>query len=437
MNTILVLSSIKIPLMPSHPARARQLIQSGKAKVYRHNPFTIILTERNQGNIQPIECKIDPGSQTTGMALVVQGKKQTKALLGIHLKHRGKHITQALKKRSVSRKFRRSRKTRYRPPRFLNRTRPIGWLPPSINSRLNNITNWVRKLKVWAPLSSIEVENVKFDIQKLQNPEIQGIEYQQGTLMGYEVREYILEKFHKTCAYCGQTKGRLEIDHIIPKSKGGSNRMSNLTLACQRCNQKKGNQSLTEFVKNKQKLEKIKAQCRTSFKDAAIVNSMRKALVSTLKKFHLPVYCWSSGLTKYNRVRQNYEKHHWIDAACVGNSGSNVCLPRNSSVLTITAMGRGNRKKCQMNKYGFPKSKPKQAKRVHGLDTGDWVKIRALSPEQNANRNEKNQITRPVYGRVTVRATGNFAVTPKNGKQVSIMYKYCFLLQKNDGYNYT
>nr|YP_009367618.1 putative HNH endonuclease (pfam01844) [Pseudocharacium americanum]YP_009367707.1 putative HNH endonuclease (pfam01844) [Ignatius tetrasporus]ARK14635.1 putative HNH endonuclease (pfam01844) [Pseudocharacium americanum]ARK14724.1 putative HNH endonuclease (pfam01844) [Ignatius tetrasporus] len=128
--------------------------------------------------------------------------------------------------------------------------------------------------------------------------------------MGYEVREYLLEKFHRTCAYCGQTKGRLDIDHIIPKSKGGTNRISNLTLAYQRCNQKKGNQSLEIFLKNKKKLERIKAQCRTSYKDAAIVNSMRKALVSTLKKFHLPVKPSPGGLTKYNRVSQNYSKQH-------------------------------------------------------------------------------------------------------------------------------
>nr|YP_009367619.1 putative HNH endonuclease [Pseudocharacium americanum]YP_009367708.1 putative HNH endonuclease [Ignatius tetrasporus]ARK14636.1 putative HNH endonuclease [Pseudocharacium americanum]ARK14725.1 putative HNH endonuclease [Ignatius tetrasporus] len=106
------------------------------------------------------------------MALVVQGQKKTKAVLGIHIKHRGKYITKALQKRRALRNFRRSRKTRYRPPRFLNRTRPKGWLPPSIQSRLNNITNWVRKLKNWAPLSNIEVEDVKFDTQKLMNPEI-------------------------------------------------------------------------------------------------------------------------------------------------------------------------------------------------------------------------------------------------------------------------
>ena len=122
MNHILVLASTKTPLMPTHPARARQLMKKGKAKVYRYNPFTIILTERDQGNIQPLECKIDPGSQTTGMALVVQGQNQRKAVLGIHLKQRGKNIKQALQKRSAIRRFRRLRKTRYRPPRFLNRT---------------------------------------------------------------------------------------------------------------------------------------------------------------------------------------------------------------------------------------------------------------------------------------------------------------------------
>lgn len=76
-------------------------------------------------------------------------------------------------------------------------------------------------------------------MQALENPDIEGAQYQQGTLAGYEVREYLLEKWGRTCAYCDAKDVPLQIEHIHPKAKGGSNRISNLTLACPSCNAKK------------------------------------------------------------------------------------------------------------------------------------------------------------------------------------------------------
>ncbi|PCI27487.1 MAG: hypothetical protein COB67_08445, partial [SAR324 cluster bacterium] len=129
-------------------------------------------------------------------------------------------------------------KTRYRKPRFLNRTLPQGWLAPSLLSRVFNIETWVEKLCCFAPVKAISQELVRFDMQQMENPEISGKEYQQGTLAGYETKQYLLEKWNRTCVYCGAQNVPLEIEHIIPKSKGGSNRVSNLTLACVSCNQK-------------------------------------------------------------------------------------------------------------------------------------------------------------------------------------------------------
>src|SRR5690606_33472877 len=105
--------------------------------------------------------------------------------------------------RRQSRRSRRNRKTRYRPARFLNRTRPEGWLPPSLMSRVHNITTWANRLYKFTPMTHIAMELVKFDMQAMQNPEISGMEYQQGELAGYEVREYLLEKWNRKCAYCG------------------------------------------------------------------------------------------------------------------------------------------------------------------------------------------------------------------------------------------
>lgn len=74
----------------------------------------------------------------------------------------------------------------------------------------------------------------------MENPEISGVQYQQGTLQGYEVRQYLLEKWSRKCTYCGVENVPLQIEHIQPLAKGGSDRVSNLCLACEKCNTKKG-----------------------------------------------------------------------------------------------------------------------------------------------------------------------------------------------------
>lgn len=240
MQRVLVVDAERKPLMPCHPARARQLLREGRAAVLRRYPFTIILKGRTGGETQPIEVKIDPGSRATGIALVAEFKQGKTAVWGVELQHRGQQIKNALDSRRSLRRSRRSRKTRYRAPRFDNRKRPEDWLPPSLMSRVHNIQTWAGRLTKYVPISSIVVETARFDTQKLQNPEISGVEYQQGTLFGYEVREYLLEKWGRRCAYCGKTDVPLEIEHILPRIKGGTDRVSNLTLACHSCNQKKG-----------------------------------------------------------------------------------------------------------------------------------------------------------------------------------------------------
>src|SRR5262249_28351492 len=148
------------------------------------------------------------------------------------LTHRSQQVKVRLDQRRRCRHSRRERKTRYRPPRFANRRRPDGWLPPSLESRLTNVLTWVARLRRYAPVGAISQELVRFDTHLLQQPEISGVAYQQGELAGYEVREYLLEKWQRQCAYCGATGVPLQIEHIVPSSRGGTDRVSNLTLAC-------------------------------------------------------------------------------------------------------------------------------------------------------------------------------------------------------------
>ena len=192
MSKVFVLDTHKRPLGPVHPGRARILLSTGKAAVFRRYPFTLILKQEvHSPTVQPLRVKIDPGSKITGMAIVNDASSEV--VWAAELSHRGHAIKEALESRRAIRRSRRARHTRYRKPRFNNRTRLKGWLPPSLRSRVDNIAVWIARLMRYTPLSEISLELVKFDTQAMQHPEISGEEYQQGTLAGYEIREYLLE----------------------------------------------------------------------------------------------------------------------------------------------------------------------------------------------------------------------------------------------------
>ena len=129
-NRVLVVSSTNQPLMPCHPARARELLRRKKAAVIRRYPFTIILKERTTGDTQEVILGIDPGSKYTGMSLVGMFKRGPRAIYGLHVKHRGDIVKLKMTQRSQSRRRRRSKNLRYRPSRFSNRRRAKDWLPP-------------------------------------------------------------------------------------------------------------------------------------------------------------------------------------------------------------------------------------------------------------------------------------------------------------------
>jgi len=322
-----------------------------------------------------------------------------------------------LSRRAV-RRNRRTRNCRYRPSRFDNRRRRDGWLPPSLESRLSNMETWVNRLCWLSPVSALSMELVKFDMQVIQNPEISGVEYQQGELAGYEIREYLLEKWQRKCAYCNASDLPMEIEHIVPRSRGGSNRVGNLTLACHKCNIRKGNRTAAEFG-----YPEIQKKANAPLKDAAAVNAVRWELWRRLTKYGLPVECGTGGRTKYNRILQNLPKSHWLDASCVGLSGQRVFIPANLDALFIKAMGGGRRQMCLMNKYGFPRTSPKQSGRVFGFRTGDMVKA-IITAGKNGGIHS---------GRVAVRATGSFRVGTVDG----VSHRYCQITQLADRFEYS
>lgn len=428
--SVFVLDKRKQPLMPCSEKRARLLLARGRAVVVRAYPFTIRLKDRVDGNTQSLRLKLDPGSKITGIAVVREQCQTQHVLMLMELVHRGRQISKSLEQRRGFRRRRRSQ-LRHRAPRFLNRTKPKGWLAPSLQHRVDTTRSLVNRLRSLAPITAISQELVRFDTQKMENPEISGIEYQQGTLLGYEIREYLLEKWGRECAYCTETDTPLQVEHIEPKANGGSNRISNLTLACQPCNQEKDRQSVAQFFATSKRLtnhqarkDRIMVQCKKPLRDASAVNATRWALYQTLKETDLPVEVSTGGRTKFNRHTLSIPKTHALDAVCVGNveqvTGWEI------PTLAIKANGRGSYQRTRLTKHGFPRGYLMRQKQVKGFQTGDMVK--AIVP--------KGTKAGHWQGRVAVRKTGSFNIQTLSGAVQGISHKHCTLTQRADGYGY-
>jgi Restriction endonuclease len=420
-NYVFVLDANRKPLTPCKPSLARKLLKVGKAKVFRLYPFTILLKKEVTEDPQPVTLKIDPGSKVTGLAILLDS-----SLIWVaELAHRGQAIKTSLESRRSLRRGRRSRHTRYRQARFLNRTKPKVWLAPSLRHRVETTLTWVNKLSKLAPVKTIFQELVRFDLQKIENPEISGVEYQQGVLAGYEVREYLLNKWERRCAYCSAENVPLQVEHIHPKASGPTNRISNLCLACEPCNTKKGTQDIKIFLAKKPDvLKKILAQAKRPLKDATAVNSTRWALFDRLKETGKVIITGSGGLTKFNRIRLELPKTHFFDAACVGDT-PNISVLANQP-LNIKATGHGSRQMCRTDKFGFPSRYVPRFKFVKGFQTGDIIKAVVTSGKKVGT----------YTGRVAVRSSGSFNVSAVQGLIQGINHKYCFSIHQKDGYNY-
>jgi 5-methylcytosine-specific restriction endonuclease McrA len=426
---VFVLDQNGHPLMPCTEKRAKLLLDRGRARVHRMMPFVIrvIDLKTEDCEFQALRVKLDPGSKTTGIALVRETANDGVAVVNLfELVHRGRQISEALTARRGHRKMRRSH-LRYRAPRFLNRgNQKSGWLAPSLQHRVDTCMACVNRIQRWAPVSAISSELVRFDMQALENPEISGVEYQQGTLVGFDVKEYLLEKWGRECAYCTDKNAPLQVEHIHPKARGGSNRISNLCLACKKCNQAKGVLPIEVFLaKQPEKLKRIMAQAKRPLRDAAAVNATRWALVNALKTTGVVVDTASGGRTKYNRKQFDIPKTHALDAACVGEITGITGWQK--PTLCIKATGRGSYQRTRLDKYGCVRGYLTRLKSIEGFQTGDLVKAVVTKGKRMGD----------YTGRVAVRASGNFNIQTGSGLVQGVAHRYCTVVQRGDGYGYS
>ena len=368
-NRVPVIDAEYRPLAPCSPRRARILVKQGKANGRHQNGVYYLTLHRTipQESIQSAHLMIDPGKSFTGLAIVRDDEQPNRTILFCGIIQHRNDIQKRMTQRASFRRTRRGR-LRFRKPRFSNRRRPADWLPPSLRSRLDNTITWVSQLSALVAIYDIHVETAQFDAQRLRNPEVHGKEYQQGTLYHTTLRAFVIHRDNSTCRYCGKKAKPVELDHVVPRSLNGPNTPWNLVVSCHKCNQRKGNKSLAEFLKRRpQRLADIKAQLQKPLASAAHMNVIIPALLNRLHQQGVPVTEHDAAQTAANRQTLNVKKDHHIDAAVLGEPATLRGVPNH--ILSIKAIGRGQRKRIMPDKSGTPHSQ-------------DWPNYCRLSPAE-------------------------------------------------------
>lgn len=387
-------------LMPTTPQKARKLLRDGKAKVVQRTPFTIQLTYQTGEAKQPITLGIDAGSKTIGLSASTEKKELYAAEITLRT-----DVTDNLSTRREFRTARRSRKTRYRKPRFMNRKKGDGWLAPTIGQKINTHEQAVKDVHKILPITEIVVETAAFDIQKIMNPGIEGSDYQQGDQLGFwNVREYVLFRDGHVCQHChGKSKDKILNVHHIESRKLGGDAPNNLITLCETCH--------NDYHKGKFAL---KVKRGNSFRDAAFMGIMRWAFYNRLKEEYPNVRMTYGYITKNTRIRYGLEKTHATDALCIAGHPK---AERAGEWFRCKAVRTKNRQlhKATINKGGTRKLN-QAPKYVFGFQLFD--KVRLVDGKEGF-----------VFGR---RSSGSFDVRSLDGKKLTagISYKKLTLVDK-------
>jgi len=393
---VCVLNKHGKPLMPCHPAKARILLKEKKATVVKRTPFTIQLLYGSSGYKQDITLGIDSGYSHIGLSAVSEKRELFSAEVALRT-----DIVRLLSERRAYRRNRRSRKTRYRKPRFLNRRKGEGWLPPSIQHKLDSHVKAVEFVAKLLPIVRIIVEVASFDIQELKNPDISGREYQEGDMLGfYNTREYVLYRDNHECQMCHGKSGDkiLQVHHIVSRKTGGD-RPDNLIILCTICHRKlhagKVNVNLTPKSKG--------------FKAETLMNIIRRKLLTTLRDKGLDVLATYGYETKRRRAELGVPKSHTTDAFVIAGG---LVQDRSDVYYYIRQVRKCNRRLFR----GIRSHIRNTAGRfVKGFQRFDKVKYKGIECF--------------IYGR---RKTGYFSLKKLDGSTIgnSVKYKKLKLLER-------
>lgn len=308
MQLVYVLNKNGLPLMPTHKlGKVRHLLKDGNAEIVKYNPFTIQLKYECKNHIQPVTLGVDAGSKHIGLSASTE--KIELYCSDVEIRN---DIVELISTRRETRRTRRNH-LRYRPARFNNRkaSKPEGWLAPSVKQKVESHLKVVEEVHKILPVSKIVVEVASFDTQLLkaeaEGKTISGKDYQNGEMLGYNTREYVLFRDNHTCCHCHGKSGDkvLEVHHLESRKTGG-NAPSNLITLCKTCHE--------NYHKGKIKLKQKRAE---KYNDATFMGIMRWSFYNELKEIYSDVSLTYGYITKNNRIKYNLAKEHYNDAYCI------------------------------------------------------------------------------------------------------------------------
>ena len=311
------------PLMPTNRhGKVKHLLKQGKAKVIKRCPFTIKLLYESTVYTQNLTLGVDTGSGTIGTA-VSNDKLDIVYMSEVIVRN---DITNKMTQRAKYRKNRRSRKTRYRKARWLNRANSIktNRFSPTMQSKLHSHVKEIEYIKSILPITTMVFETGQFDTHlmknpNLANPKVKHWGYQKGTNYGFEnTKAMVLNRDNYTCQCCkGKHKdSKLEVHHIIFKSQGGSDEESNLITLCHTCHKNLHSGKINP---------KLKGKTKDNLKYATQMNSIRKQLF----KIYPDVIETFGYVTKATRLVLGIDKEHYYDACVIATQGKSFTIKTN------------------------------------------------------------------------------------------------------------
>lgn len=376
--------------MPCSAAKARILLKEKKAAVARWTPFTIRLTTAGGESKQPVSLGVDAGYKHVGLSASTEKAELYTSEIELR-----QDITDLLSARLALRRARRSRKTRYRAPRFDNRVRSKrkGWLAPSVENRIAAHLSRIEAVLRILPVTKITVETASFDMQLLKNPDISGKGYQQGEQLGFwNVREYVLFRDGHVCRHCG---GRskdpvLNVHHLESRRTGGDS-PGNLITLCEMCHKALHRGEIKLSIKR-----------GASFRAEAFMGIMRWKVLDRLKAAHpeLEVRNTYGYLTKHARIEHGIAKSHCADAFCIA----------------------GNLKADRLGSFYYQKQTRRHNRQIHKLSIlKGGVRKRNQAPYEVKGFRLFDKVackgeTAFIFGR---RSTGSFDVRKLDGTRIS------------------
>ena len=331
------------PLMPCKPAKARKLLKKEGATVYKMKPFSIQLTFECENEVQEVKIGIDVGFQHIGFSAITDKKEPISGTVALDNK-----TSARLTKKSMYRRNRRNRLW-HRKPRFLNRKKKKGWLPPSIQRKYDTHIKLVRLLQEILPVAKTTIEVGSFDIQKIMNSEIEGTDIHSQSNM----RNYLMAREKGTCQVCNKAikKGqRAEIHHCMEKSKGGTNRAVNLAILHEKCHEK-----LHREGHNLRAPRQFKAETFMSIIQHKFVQDIHGAEIT---------YGY---ITQAKRNKLGLEKTHHTDAFVIAGGTTQQRI----APTEIKQKHRNNRA-LQLSRKGFKLSIRRER---YAVQPKDWIWI--------------------------------------------------------------